>query len=122
MSEINELLKQALLERQSMNLNPDGSSLFVDWGGAILPCCGGDAMAMKQYGIGGFGAGADLIVIIILEDIVPGYQTAADLVGKTPAPKQTLTYQGKKYRIDQTTIPPGLAHIALALIDTSKGV
>lgn len=122
MSELNDLLTDALRARMEENTTPDGLPLQALWNQTLLPCAAGDAKWAKQLGIGGFGTDANLIMIFILEDVVPGFKTAADLNGKMPVAKQTVQYQGKGYRINDTTIPPGLAFIALALIDPSKGV
>jgi hypothetical protein len=122
MSEFNQMLALALRDRRAMNLTPDGQSLYCLWNARCLDCAAGDAEAGKKLGIGGWGLDADLVLIIALEEIVPGFGSMQDLSGKIPVAKQTVTYGGKLYRIDKTTTPPGLAFIALALIDATKGV
>lgn len=96
--------------------------MIVTWGGNDYPCCAGSQKQMLSLGIGGMAEGADLILIIIMDDLVPGFQVQSDLTGHIPVSKQIVTFQTKRYRIADTEIPPGLAFIALVLNDDSKGI
>lgn len=118
----NDELTQALRERQFDNRDPGGNALKAVWNRKTLPVCAGDQKAMKSLGIGGFGSDANCILIIVLTDLVTGFKKATDLVGKIPLPQQTIVHQGITYRISDTTMPPGLAFLVLALVDPSKGV
>lgn len=113
MSEFDDLLIAGLRVRQAENPGRDGEVRKVTWAGNQYPCCAGAAGLGKDLGLGGFALDADLIVIIILEDL--GEATP-------PTPKKTLTYEDKSYRIERTTTPPGSCFIALACIDPTKGV
>lgn len=115
-------LVQALRERQFDNTTPDGVALCATWSGSDIPVCAGEQKLMKSLGIGGFGVDSNCILIMVLDDLVPDFQVAADLEGKIPLPGQTVFHQGTKYRVVDTVVPPGLAFIGLALIDVSKGI
>lgn len=119
---LNMDLIQALRERQFDNLDPGFNALTAVWSGKTLPVCAGDQRLMKSLGIAGFGIESNCILVIILDDIVPGFQTSADLTGKIPVSQQKLVYQGTQYRVLDTAIPAGLAFIAVALVDPNKGI
>jgi hypothetical protein len=130
MSEINDMLQDALRERQADNLNPDDSAQFLTWKGEDYPACVGSAKSMATLGIGGFGADANLIAIINISDLIEDFKNVDDFnlgavlpaTPNIPIRKQTVVFNSVKYLIDSTEIPPGLAFIALALIDATKGV
>lgn len=107
---------------QAINLNPDDSCQLATWNGEDYPCCAGSAKSMRNLSIGGFADDADLIIVIQMDDLIDDLENAASLTGNIPLAKQTVEFNGTKYRIDSTEIPPGLAFIVLALIDPTKGV
>lgn len=118
----NQDLIDALRERQADNVTPDGNQLFGTWNGEDYPTCAGEAKVLKSLGIAGFAQESDLILVFITCDFVAGFQTAADLVGKLPAPNHTLQYGGKTYRVQDIITAPGLAFFVTGLIDPTKGV
>lgn len=120
MSDVDDFLIQAMRQRQEDDLNPDGSQKVLTWNGADYPACVGAYKDMKSLGIGGWAKDADLIGVIILADLVPDFETPADLVGAVPAVKQTVTHNGKDYRINDTNTKFA-AFISLALNDKSRG-
>ncbi len=88
-----------------------GNPVFT-WGGADYPCCPNEATASKILGLGGFAIDADLLLFV----------RVAVLPDPGPREKQTLTFTGKKYRIDQRGVLPGQDIITLVCNDATRGV
>ena len=80
--------------------------------GQSYPCIANEAAASKIFGVGGFTLEADL-TIFVREDVLGEVR---------PAETQTVTYKGRRYRIDKVAELPGDAVIKLVCNDPNKGV
>ena len=88
-----------------------GNPVFT-WAGSDYPCSPNEATASKILGLGGFALSADLL-LFVRRSVLPA-------VG--PKEKQTLTFAGRKYRIDKLGVLPGEEVITLVCNDSSSGV
>jgi hypothetical protein len=82
------------------------------WAGTDYVCVTNEATAGKILGLGGFAVTADLVLFVRAMVLpIPG-----------PTEKQTLTYAGRKYRIDQRGMLPGQEVVTLVCNDATQGM
>lgn len=88
-----------------------GNPVFT-WAKKDYPCSPNEATESKSLSLGGFNLSADLL-LFVRKAVLPA-------IG--PQEKQTLVYNGRKYRIDKLGTLPGGEVLTLACNDASEGV
>ncbi|MCX6924716.1 MAG: hypothetical protein NT154_16110 [Verrucomicrobia bacterium] len=81
-----------------------------NWAGADYACCPNEATASKILGLGGFALTADLLLFV----------RKSELPAAGPQVKQTLSFSGKLYQIEQIGVLPGEEVITLACNDAAQ--
>lgn len=102
-----EVHAQSLLALETLD-----PRLFI-WNNAEWPCLNGSTHRRKSLEPGGFSLDADLILFVRASH----FATAAD----QPQLKQILTFETRRYRIDEILYPAGTPFLKLICVDASRG-